>query len=68
MNTVTYTIPSIHCHHCIHTIKSEVSELIGVLSVQGDQITKKVAITYEPPATEEKIEALLEEISYPPEK
>ncbi len=68
MNTVTYTIPNINCHHCIHTIKSEVTELMGVLSVQGDPVTKQVAITYEEPATTEKIEDLLTEINYPPSK
>ena len=68
MNTVTYNIPNINCHHCIQTIKSEVTELQGVLSVQGDPTTKQVAITYEAPATPEKIVSLLTEISYPPEK
>lgn len=68
MNTVTYTIPNISCQHCIHTIKSEVTELSGVLSVQGDVTTKQVAITYEEPATNEKIEKLLTEIEYPPQK
>jgi copper chaperone CopZ len=68
MKTVTYTIPNISCHHCIHTIKSELSELSGVLSVQGDVATKQVAITYEEPASNEKIEDLLTEIEYPPQK
>jgi copper chaperone len=68
MNTVTYTIPNINCHHCILTIKSEVTELLGVLSVQGDPVSKQVAITYKEPATTEKIESLLTEINYPPAK
>ena len=68
MNTITYTIQNINCHHCIHTIKSEVSEIQGVLSVEGDPVSKKVVITYEAPATAEKIESLLTEINYPPEK
>lgn len=68
MNTVTYTIPNINCHHCVHTIKSEVSEIRGVLSVQGDLVSKQVAIIYEEPATTEKIESRLKEINYPPAK
>jgi copper chaperone CopZ len=68
MNTVTYTIPNINCHHCVHTIKSEVAQLLGVLSVQGDPESKQVVITYEEPATKEKIESLLAEINYPPAK
>lgn len=65
MNTVTYSIPNISCGHCVHTIKSEVSELPGVQSVEADQVTKKATIIFEPPATEEQIKALLTEINYP---
>jgi len=65
MTTVTYQIPNISCNHCVHTIKSEVSELNGVLDVNGDPNTKKVTITFDAPASTEKIEALLTEINYP---
>ena len=65
MKTVTYTIPNISCMHCVHTIKSEVSELTGVKSVEANAQTKKATITFDDPATEEKIKALLTEINYP---
>jgi copper chaperone len=65
MTTVNYNIPSIHCMHCVHTIKMEVGELDGVLEVQGDYNTKQVMVTFEPPATTDKIESLLKEINYP---
>ena len=65
MTTVTYQIPNISCHHCIHTIKSEVGEMNGVLNVDGDVDTKKVTITFDAPASTEKIEDLLAEINYP---
>jgi copper chaperone len=64
-NTITYTIPNISCGHCVHTIKSEVTELEGVQSVDANMDTKQATITFEPPATEEKIKALLAEINYP---
>ena len=67
MNSVTYTVPAIHCGHCIHTIEMEVAELQGVQSVKADQATKKVEITFDAPASEEKIKALLAEINYPAE-
>jgi len=63
--TVTYNIPNISCGHCVHTIKSELSELAGVLTVDADQVTKKATITFETPATEDGIKALLAEINYP---
>jgi copper ion binding protein len=65
MTTVIYQIPNISCNHCVHTIKSEVGELNGVLEVLGDVETKKVTITFDPPASSEKIEELLAEINYP---
>lgn len=65
MTTVTYSIPNISCGHCVHTVKSEVSELPGVLSVDAELTTKQATITFEPPATEEKIKSLLQVINYP---
>lgn len=65
MTTVTYKIPNISCGHCIHTVQSEVSELAGVKSVIADIDKKEAVITFEPPASEEKIKGLLAEINYP---
>jgi len=67
MTTVTYSIPNISCGHCVHTVKSEVSEIPGVTSVEAEISTKQATITFEPPATEEIIKSLLEEINYPAE-
>jgi copper chaperone len=67
MTTVTYSIPAIHCGHCTHTIEMEVSELKGVQVVKADLNTKKVQITFDEPASEEKIKTLLLEIDYPVE-
>jgi copper chaperone len=65
MTTVTYSIPAIHCMHCTHTIEMEVGGLQGVHSVKADVEAKKVEITFDAPASEEKIKALLAEIAYP---
>jgi copper ion binding protein len=65
MKTVTYSIPNISCGHCVHTIQTEVGELAGVKSVEASLESKKVTITFEPPATEEKIMSLLKSIDYP---
>jgi copper chaperone len=67
MTTVTYTVPAIHCGHCTHTIEMEVGELKGVQSVKAEQETRKVTITFDEPASEEKIKTLLAEINYPAE-
>jgi copper chaperone CopZ len=68
MNTITYSIPNISCKHCIHTITTELSDLPGVKSVQGELDFKQVTVTFEPPATLDQIENTLVEINYPPEK
>jgi len=65
MTTVTYTIPNISCGHCVHTVTMEVSDLAGVEKVEVDQETKSATITFEAPATEEQIKAVLTEINYP---
>ena len=65
MTTVTYLIPNISCNHCVHTIKTEVSDLAGVTAVDANQATKQATITFQPPATEDKIRELLAEINYP---
>jgi len=68
MTTVKYNIPNISCDHCVHTIKMELSELAGVKKVEAWVDKKQAEITFEPPATEIKIKALLTEINYPPAK
>ncbi|MEI7848437.1 MAG: heavy-metal-associated domain-containing protein, partial [Chloroflexota bacterium] len=40
MTTVLYTVPNISCGHCVHTIKTELSDVIGVNSVKADQETR----------------------------
>jgi len=54
-----------HCDHCTHTIEMEVGELQGVQTVKADLNTKKVQITFDTPASEQSIKALLSEIDYP---
>jgi len=67
MTTVTYSVPAISCGHCIHTIETEVGELQGVQSVKADEAAKKVEITFDAPANEDAIKALLADINYPVE-
>ena len=65
MTTVKYSVPNIHCGHCVHTIQMEVSDVEGVQSVKADQESQLVEITFDAPATEDGIKALLAEINYP---
>jgi copper chaperone CopZ len=45
--TLTYSVPKIHCAHCGASIKEEVSEVSGVDSVEVDVDTKVVTISGE---------------------
>lgn len=65
MTTIKYSVPNISCGHCVHTIQNEVSEVAGVQAVKADQNARVVEITFDAPATEEKIKDLLAEINYP---
>jgi copper chaperone CopZ len=58
-------IPSIACGHCLNTVKTELTEIDGVLKVEGDVDSKDVTITWQAPAKWDSIEALLKEIGYP---
>lgn len=62
---VTYSIPNIHCGHCVHTIQSELIELPGVKSVKADLNLRNAVIEFEPPASEAGIKELLASIEYP---
>jgi len=66
MTTKTFVVPNISCSHCTHTIESELSEIAGVESVKAEEASKQVTVTYDGPATWDKIVATLEEINYPP--
>ena len=45
----------------------EVGDVAGVQSVEADQQTRMVTVTWDNPADWEKIRATLVEINYPPE-
>ena len=66
MTTVKYTVRNISCGHCVHTIKMEIGDIEGVLSVEALEDTKEVTIEFGDPATEEQIVSLMKEINYAP--
>lgn len=61
--TLTYSVPKIHCAHCGASIKEEVSEVSGVESVDVDVDTKVVTIRGE--ALDDKaLRSAIEEAGY----
>lgn len=63
--TVTLNIPAISCDHCVMTIKREISELPGVLAVEGNAQAKTATFTLENEAVLTAVKATLAEIGYP---
>ena len=43
--TMTYSVPAIHCAHCAASIREEVSEVEGVDEVAVDLDTKVVTVS-----------------------
>ena len=43
--SVTYSVPAIHCDHCAMSIREEVSEVEGVDEVAVDLDSKLVTVT-----------------------
>ncbi len=68
MTTITLRAPAISCQHCVHTIKTELADVGGVASVDANEKTKLVTVSFDAPATEADIEAKMAEIGYPAEK
>ncbi len=67
MEQKTVKVPNIGCNGCVKTIKNEVSELPGVVSVEGNVETKIVTVQWDAPATWATISGKMAEIEYAPE-
>ena len=44
VETLTYTVPGMHCGHCKHAVREELSSVEGVESVDVDLETKLVTV------------------------
>ena len=65
MESKAFSIPNISCDHCVMSIKRELSEIEGVLKVEGDAEAKKITVEWDAPATLERLKSTLNEINYP---
>ena len=46
-DSVTYTVPGMHCDHCVAAVEQEVGAVVGVASVDVDLAAKLVVVTGE---------------------
>ena len=63
--TVTYSVPAIHCAHCAMSIREEVSEVEGVEDVAVDLDTKLVTVSGHE-LDDTALRAAIEEAGYEP--
>jgi copper chaperone len=61
--TVTYTVPKIHCAHCADSIREEVAAVPGVDEVQVDLDSKLVTIGGEA-LSDDALRAAIREAGY----
>lgn len=67
MEEKTVHVPAISCSHCVMTVKREIEELEGVISVEGSEETKEISLRWEAPATLVQIKDILMLIGFPAE-
>lgn len=64
MNTVTLSIPSINCGHCVMTIKREAGMVQGVHFVGGDIAAKTATFEVESEIALAELKKVLAEAGY----
>ena len=62
-DTITYTVPKIHCAHCAASIQEEVSEVEGVEGVDVDVDSKLVRISGDN-LSDDALRAAIQEAGY----
>jgi len=67
-STKTFVVPSISCDHCVRSIRNELTEIVGVQSIEADASAKVVTVSWQPPATWDEIRARLTEFDYAPQE
>jgi copper chaperone CopZ len=65
MEKHVFTIPAISCGHCVMAIKNELTEMDGIVSVDGNPSEKQITVEWNSPLTIEKIKDILKNINYP---
>ena len=66
METVTLSVPTVHCHACTLNIEEALDELGGVDTSSVDLATKTVTLTYDPDVVElPEITETLSDAGYP---
>lgn len=67
MITKTVHVPGISCGHCVMTIQRELGDLDGVQTVNAEEISKQVTVSWDPKKMDwTVITDTMKEINFPP--
>ena len=61
--TITYTVPGMHCEHCKGSVREELQTVAGVKSVEVDLETK-LAVVQGEGLDDERLRASIDEAGY----
>jgi copper chaperone len=65
METLTYSVPGMHCSHCKEAVQREVSAVDGVAAVETDLESKLVTVSGKK-LSDDAIRQAIEEAGYEP--
>ena len=66
MESKTFIVPNIGCDGCVKSVRSEIQQVAGVVSVDVKKDEKLVSVQWNSPASWEAIRKALVEIDYAP--
>lgn len=66
METITLSIPNIHCHHCVMTVQRESGYVEGAEFVSGDVDGKEATFQVVNDEALKELRKTLAEVGYPP--
>ena len=68
METLTISVPTVHCTSCQLNIQESLDELVGVATSDVDLDAKQVTVIYDPASVDPgAITAVIEDAGYPVE-
>lgn len=62
--TTTFTVVGMTCEHCVASVTEEVLEVAGVVGVEVDLATGRLAVTSDDPVDRDAIGAAVAEAGY----
>ena len=63
MTTRIYSVPEVHCGHCVSAITGEVTQVPGIEDVRVDLDSKTVTVTGDP-VDDDAVRAAIDEAGY----